>query len=142
MPKTAPRAADEEAIPNDEHMTNAELRTIREFLGLTGEWLATHLGVNPRTVRDWEQGRSPVPGFARKAVEDIEARTGAFITGIVEHLLSAADVGVIVYRNDAEYHAAHPEIEFPASWHRAVVARVALEVRGLRIAYTEKVAAS
>jgi hypothetical protein len=45
------------------------------------------------------------------------------------------DPGVLTYRSDAEYHAAHPEIPFPAAWHRAVTARVAQEVPGLAIAY-------
>ncbi|MDX3531181.1 hypothetical protein P1P75_33455 [Streptomyces sp. ID05-39B] len=50
------------------------------------------------------------------------------------------DPGVITYRDDAEYLAAHPDAEFPASWHRAVVARVAQEVPGLSIAYPDAVA--
>lgn len=123
-------------IPDDERITDAEFRTIREFLGLTGEWLAAHLGVSARTVRHWEQGKYPVPDGVRLAIEDLEARTGQFIGGCVEALMDLPDPGVIVYRNDAEYHAAHPEIEFPASWHRAVVARVALDVPALRIAYS------
>jgi hypothetical protein len=45
---------------------------------------------------------------------------------------------VYVYRSDEEYHAAHPEVPFPASWHRAVVARIAQEVPGLAIAYPSK----
>lgn len=126
---------DPPGMPEDERMTDAEFRTIREFLGLTGDWLAVHLGVNPRTVRSWEQGRYPIPDGVRLAIEDLEARTGAFIGGCVEALMDLPDPGVIVYRSDAEYHTAHPEIEFPASWHRAVVARVALEVPALRIAY-------
>ena len=36
---------------------------------------------------------------------------------------------------DAEFRAAHPEVSFPASWHRQVVARIAQEVPGLSIAY-------
>ena len=40
--------------------------------------------------------------------------------------------GLITYRDDAEYKAAHPDTEFPASWHRAVVARLVLPGLGLR----------
>ena len=49
--------------------------------------------------------------------------------------LKAAEPAVLVYRTDLDYKAAHPEVDFPASWHRAVVARIALEVPGLAIAY-------
>src|SRR5690606_40083818 len=47
---------DPPGMPDDERMTPAEFRVVREFLGLTPEWLAAHLGVSGRTVRHWEQG--------------------------------------------------------------------------------------
>jgi transcriptional regulator with XRE-family HTH domain len=122
-------------IPDDERMTDAEFKTIREFLGLTSEWLASHLGVDPRTIRHWEAGKYQIPDGVRLEVERLEEVTGGFIGNVVDALMDMPDPGVFVYRNDAEYHAAHPEIEFPASWHRAVVARVALEVPALRIGY-------
>lgn len=123
------------AIPDDERMTDAEFKTVREFLGLTGDWLAAHLHVDPRTIRHWEAGKYPIPDGVRLEIERLEEVTGVFIGSVVEALMDMPDPGVIVYRNDAEYHAAHPEIGFPASWHRAVVARVAQEVPALRIAY-------
>lgn len=126
---------DPPGMPDDERMTAAELKVVREFLGLTGDWLAQHLGVSPRTVRHWEAGKYDIPDGVRLAVEDLEARTGEFISGVVEKLMDLPDPGVITYRDDAEYKAAHPESEFPASWHRAVVARVAQEVPGLSIVF-------
>lgn len=126
---------DPPGMPDDERMTAAELKVVREFLGLTGDWLAQHLGVSPRTVRHWEAGKYDIPDGVRLAVEDLEARTGEFISGVVEKLMDLPDPGVITYRDDAEYKAARPESEFPASWHRAVVARVAQEVPGLSIAF-------
>jgi hypothetical protein len=126
---------DPPGMPDDERMTDAEFRVVREFLGLTGEWLAAHLGVSIRTVYHWEAGKFRIPDGIRLEMEDLEARTGEFIGAVVERLLSVPDPGVLVYRTDADYHAAHPEIEFPASWHRTVVARVALEIPGLRIAF-------
>lgn len=128
-------------MPDDERMTDAEFRVVREFLGLTGDWLAGHLSVTPRTVRHWEQGKYPIPDGVRLVIEDLEARTGEFIGALVPQLMDLPDPGVITYRTDAEYHEAHPEVPFPASWHRAVVARLALEVPGLSIAYAEAAAA-
>jgi len=122
-------------VPDDERMTDAELKTVREFLGLSGDWLAGHLGVDPRTVRHWEAGKYLIPDGVRLEIERLEEATGTFVSNVIDALMDMPDPGVIVYRNDAEYHAAHPEIEFPASWHRACVARIALEVPALRIAY-------
>lgn len=126
---------DPPGMPDDERMTDAEFRVVREHLGLTGDWLAGHLDVSPRTVRHWEQGRYSIPDGVRLAVEDLEQRTASFVGALVEKLLDVPDPAVLVYRNDDEYREAHPEIKFPASWHRAVVARIAQEVPGLQIAY-------
>lgn len=130
-----PEYTDPPGMPEDERMTDAEFKVVREYLGLTGDWLAEHLEVSPRTVRHWEAGKYAIPDGVRLALEDLEARTGAFIEGVVKQLMDMPDPGVITYRSDAEYHAAHPEVPFPASWHRAVVARVAQEVPALAIAY-------
>lgn len=127
--------ADPPGMPGDERMTDAEFRVVREHLGLTGDWLAAHLGVSPRTVRHWEQGKYAIPDGVRLEIEGLERRTGEFISGIIPQLLDMPEPGVLTYRSDAEYHAAHPEIPFPAAWHRAVVARLAQEVPGLAIAY-------
>lgn len=126
-------------MPEDERMTPAELRVVREFLGLTPEWLADHLKVSPRSVRHWEAGKFSIPHGVYLQVRDLEFRTGEFIGGIVDALMDVPDPVVVTYRTDAEYHAAHPEIAFPASWHRAVLARVALEVPALGIEFDEAV---
>lgn len=127
--------ADSPGTPEDERMTPAEFRVVREFLGLTGDWLAGHLSVSPRTVRHWEAGRYPIPGGVRLEMERLEAETGDFIARAVGHLLDMPDPVAVAYRSDVEYHAAHPEVAWPAAWHRAVIARIALEVQGLAITY-------
>jgi hypothetical protein len=132
------RYGDPVGMPEDERMTPAEFRVIREFLGLSGDWLAAHLGVSPRTVRHWEAGRYKIPDGVRLEIEDLERRTAEFISGAVAALNDMLDPGVITYRSDDEYRAAHPEIPFPASWHRAVVARIAQEVPGLAITYADE----
>ncbi|MFF5642995.1 helix-turn-helix domain-containing protein [[Kitasatospora] papulosa] len=132
-----PAYTDPAGMPEDERMTDAEFRVVRDFLGLTGEWLAGHLGVSSRTVRHWEQGKFAIPDGVRLEIEDLEARTGVFVSGVIEKLQGIPEPGVITYRSDTEYHAAHPEIPFPASWHRAAVARIAQEVPGLAIAYPD-----
>lgn len=129
--------ADPADMPDDERMTPAEFRVIREFLGLSGPWLASHLGVSDRTIRHWEAGRYPIPDGVRIVVEQIEADAGRAVSTGIDALMDVPDPAILTYGSDEEYHAAHPEITYPASWHRAVVARIAQEVPGLVIEYPE-----
>ena len=55
-------------------MTAAELRIIRERLGVTGDWLAARLGVIPRTVRRWEAGTRDTTGALRDQLQDSSER--------------------------------------------------------------------
>lgn len=125
----------EQTVPDDERMTPAELRVIREFIGLTGDALAAILEVDPRTLRHWEAGRYRIPDGVRIQVEQLEEMTGRAVGDAVAQLAGLDEPGVIVYRTDAEMRAAHPDAVMTASWHRMVIARAALEVPGLAIAY-------
>lgn len=121
-----------------EPMSSAELRVVREHLGLTGEWLATQLGVQDRTWRRWEAGTQPVPEFVREYVERVEVATAEVVGQYVAALRDATDVGILTYRRDEGLWAERADMEpYPASWHRAVCARVAQEVPGLEIVYDE-----
>lgn len=129
---------DPPGMPKDERMTPAEFRVVREWLGFPVEWLAAHLGVSARTIRYWEAGKHPIPDSVRLEIERLEAYTGEFVGRVVDALLDVPDPVVVTYRSDADYHAAHPEIGFPASWHRRVIARAALEVPALQIIYQDQ----
>lgn len=131
--------ADPPGMPEDERMTPAEFRVVREFLGLTGDWLAARLQVNPRTVRAWEQGRHPIPDGVRLEMERLEAETGEFVGRAVDALMDLPDPAIVTYRSDEEYRAAHPGVSWPAAWHRMVCARIALEVPALSIVYPDSV---
>ncbi|MFJ9799882.1 helix-turn-helix domain-containing protein [Streptomyces sp. NPDC101145] len=137
MPYTDPPG-----MPEGERMTDAEFKVIREFLGLTGDWLAAHLGVSPRTVRHWEAGKYAIPDGVRIAIEELEVQTAEFIDGVVDKLRDSDADGLVTYRTDEEYHAAHPDVPFPASWHRAVIARIVQEVPGMAISYASDAGAN
>jgi transcriptional regulator with XRE-family HTH domain len=130
---------DPPGMPEDERMTPAELKVVREYLGMSLKAMGAYLGVSLRTVTHWEQGKYNIPDGVRLAVEDLERRTGEYVGAVVEKLMDLPDPAVVTYRDDEEYKAAHPEAEFPASWHRAVVARVAQEVPALSIAFASDV---
>jgi DNA-binding transcriptional regulator YiaG len=125
----------EGTVPDDERMTAAEFRVIREFLGLTGDALAAILDVDPRTVRHWEAGKYHIPDGVRIHVEQLEEMTARAVADGAAQLADVSEPGVFTYRTDADYLRAVPTTVMPASWHRAVVARIALEVPGLAIDY-------
>lgn len=130
----------EDAI-DDDRMTGGEFRMVREFLGLTVEWLANHFNVQPRQVRRWEYDERVIPEGIREDMEDLEERTSTWVELVADKLKDMPDLTaatVLVYRNDDEFHAAHPEIEFPARWHAHAVARITLKVPGLRVGYAPK----
>ncbi len=118
-------------------MTAAELRVIRERLGITGEWLAAYLGVQGRTWRRWEAGTSPIPDAVTRALEELTAMTEGAAAQIVAQLRDTTDPAVIVYRTDEDYWRANPGDARLASWHRAVAARVLEEIPDLHIDYRE-----
>lgn len=103
--------------------SGATLRTTREYLGLPVRWLARHLDVRERTVARWEDDRAPVPAFVLDALDELVRRTE-----LVEDDLDDAHSGDAVlwtYRTDADYRADDPDSTWPASWHRAITARLA-----------------
>ena len=59
-----------------DYMTGAELQTLREGCGLSREDLAGLCGVQARTVKHWENGRSGVPGD----VADLARRIDGAVT--------------------------------------------------------------
>jgi len=125
--------ADPPGMPDDERMTGVELKTIREWLGLGGDWLAEYLDVSPRAVRHWEAGKRLIPDGVRLEVERLEAVTAQYVAAGVEALTDARDPAVVTYYSDEQYRQAYPEETWPATWHRRVVARIAQEVPRLVI---------
>lgn len=110
-------------------MTGGELQTVREWLGLTTESLAGLLGVRHDTVRRWESGRDRVPARVREEIERVEADTAAAVTDLATTLAREPDPVVVVYRTDADLHAARPDLaHLTARWWRHVVARAMTDV--------------
>lgn len=50
-------------------MTGAHIATLRHLCGLSSRELAQALGVNPRTVRSWEQGRDRISAAAARDLQ-------------------------------------------------------------------------
>ena len=130
-------------LAEEDPLTAAEVRVAREYLGLTGDKMAEKLGVNPRTLRSWEQGRDPIPGRIRPEIANLKAATDAAVAKLVASLEDADDDTLTTYRSDDEYTAwvrgtawSEGWHGWVASWHRQVCARVAAQT-GARIEYAE-----
>jgi transcriptional regulator with XRE-family HTH domain len=116
-------------------MSPAELKTIRESLGLSAQWLADRAGVLQRSVQYWEAGRSRVP----EDVADLVLRIDAQFAEATRQALAVVDeqtekqgrqpetVRLYRYRDDAALWAALPDMDgLPVTAHAALLARVRL----------------
>ena len=95
---------------------------------------ALSLGGGPALYTDFWGYRVPAdpdglpPTFAQVGLK-------GWLNGLTDQLLDVPEPGVYTYMSDADYRSHHPEQDWPASWHRALCARLADEVPGLRITY-------
>lgn len=116
-------------------MSGGEMQTVREYLGLTGDLLADILEVAPRTIRDWESGRKPIPYRIPGAMEQLQTATASTVAEVTAALHDQRDPTVLVYRTDEDFHAERPDVvHLNARWWRHVVARAVQEVPGAVIA--------
>lgn len=114
------------------NLTAAEVRTIREGLGVTADWLADHLGIQIRTVQRWEAGQNTIKPFAVEALLTLE---GQAAEQVAEHV--AALTGTKLPPVLAVEDTCSPD--WPAGWQRMIAFRVRQEIPGLRIVDTADV---
>lgn len=106
-------------------MTPAELKSTREALGLSSQWLADRWGVALYSVQRWERGRT----LPEELAVDLEGLVRRMGVDVERMSLGGGDRVIEVPRTDAE----SPD-EMPAAYHRAVALAVARET-GARIVY-------
>ena len=122
--------------PSPDHLTGAELQTLREALHLSRDDLADLAGVQARTVKHWENGRSGVPGDVAALLQALDAQVTQAAREALALLASAARLpGELVltrYRTTADLQRYRPDLRpMPAGAQAAIVARVRL---GLQLA--------
>ena len=127
-------------------MSPAELKTLRESLGLTAQWLADQSGVRLRTVQYWESGeRQSVPDDVQALLRCIDAmHQRAAETAVAQVREVAKQAGALPetielarYRTDAELWNAHPDYRpMPVTCHAAMLARTAQALRAAGISST------
>lgn len=118
----------------EDRMTDAEFRCTRDRLGLTMEWIAWKLDVAERTVRRWEAGVTPIPPGVAAYLMHLSGLTDAEARRVAGGL-DKEQLRLVTYRSEADYSSDLPDGDWPASWHRALCARIAAEVPGVRIQY-------
>lgn len=117
-----------------DHMTGAELQTLREAAGLSREALADLAQVQPRTVKHWEtRTGAAVPADVAAIVTRLAgwvlhaARQGLQAT--MENAPRGPEVVLLRYRDTADMHAKDRAQGLRADVHGAMVARLMLDLQ-------------
>jgi DNA-binding transcriptional regulator YiaG len=119
-------------------MTGAAHQATRELLGLSRRWVHIQSMIPTRTVRRWETGNEPVPATAQTNLDVIAANTRELITRLATalRLAPAGKRRIITYRDGTAANPVEdPPVMYPASWHRAAIARLRHEIPDLLIEY-------
>lgn len=124
---------------NSPPMSAAEFRSIRERLGLSVEWIADKLARRDvKAVRRWEQGRNPIPAPARDRLLVLKQEADEFVDELVDDMTGEKDP--VLETLPANEEGAGPSgLVYPATWHRAIAARVMEQVPQLRLVYPAQV---
>ncbi|MDR7336859.1 hypothetical protein [Glycomyces lechevalierae] len=141
-------------------MTSAELRCLRESLGLSIAELAAVLGLDARaaapgpdepalagsarkaspldrkTINRWERDLQPISKANAEALNRLVVYTDRAVAAIVDE--HEPGQPIITYADSVELHAAESGLwaTLPAAWHRAVAWRAAQQIPGATISYS------
>lgn len=114
-------------------MTPAELKTIRESLGLPLQWVATQAKVQLRTAQYWESGKTPVPDDVAQMMIGLDEQFWQLVADYLTQVKEIADessslpeeIVLLRYRTDADLWRFHPDFRpIPASAHAALLSRM------------------
>jgi hypothetical protein len=114
-------------------MTPAELKTLRESLGLPVAWLAQRAAVHDRSVRYWESGHAPVPDDVAQLMTSLEATAWDVVLGFSKEIKETPDavgglpeeVVLLRYKTDEDLWAFHPDFKgLPVTFHASILSRV------------------
>lgn len=119
-------------------MNGAELKTIRESLGISAQWLANQSGVKLRSVQYWESGRSPVPDDVSGMVTRIDQMLDESVNRYIDHVQSMPSppkmIALVRYRNDSDLWSFRTDMKpLPATCHGALLARLIKRLGGAKI---------
>lgn len=110
-------------------MNPAELKTLRESLGLSSQWLAERAGAQLSTVLYWEEGDDPVPLEVAHMLEHLDdtqnLRAKNIVKAITARRTKPASIVLLRYRSDADLWMFESDLApLPTRCHAAMLARV------------------
>lgn len=116
-------------------MTGAELKTLRESLGLPVRWLANVAEVKERTINYWENGVFQIPEDVELLLLEINNLLNAQVTEAMRHFDSAAltrsggagKVVLLRYKTNEDLWTFQPgfkNLMLPASCHAMLLSRL------------------
>lgn len=118
-------------------MTPAELKTIRENLGLTVKWLAENAKVSHRTATYWEAGKGKVPddvaGLLEKISGTVQKAAGETVRQ-ANGLCAPDGITLFRYRTDDDLHKYRDDFKgLPTTCHAASLGIALRELRRMGI---------
>lgn len=119
-------------------MTGAEMRTTREYLGLSTNWLARWLNVGQRKIFRWEADELTIPNGVVGQLDDLYDEAAAIVELWVAWLRPQMPAKLVTWRTDEDYWQAVPPTgadRYPAQWHRAICARIIDQLPGIQLVY-------
>ena len=126
--------------PRGKDLTGAELKTLREALGLTVQELAGLGKVQLRSAQYWESGKYNVPDDVAELLSRIDKRFDELaifnVQKILESGLKPDLVTLTRYQSDKDLRDAHPDMTYAGVAHHAALvdrSRRRLEDAGYKV---------
>lgn len=123
---------------NKPNITAAELKTLRESLGLTSQWIADIASVRLRTAQYWESGRMAVPLDVSNKLKEIDLllnlKVNEAINGYVNALINqygrSIEIPLVRYRTELELWKYVPIMQgLPLTTYAVYLARLQNDLR-------------
>ncbi len=123
-------------------MTGAELKTIRESLGLSVKWLAEKAGVSHRSASYWESCTFSVPDDVAQMINALDAGIDSMVTqaiNVIDDQIKGQGelpekVVLLRYRTDEDLWQFRSDMAgLPVTYHAAMLARLRSAVISLKV---------
>lgn len=113
-------------------MSGAELKTLRESIGLPARWIADMTNMDLRTVQYWEVDKNPIPDIVEKMlielVDAIENKAILMAKYIIENRdPSGLPCKLIRYKSETALWLTDPDLgerKIPVNCYAIILARV------------------
>lgn len=123
-------------------MNGAELKTIRESLGLSLQWLANKAGVTHRSAAYWEAG-SKIPDDVIKLVLSLEKSVNDAVANALMSIIDVSEsqqslperIVLVRYRTDEDLWRFRKDMaDLPTTFHAAILYKLRTEITKTGIA--------